>query len=428
MPIATKSLASNIGPVVVLNPDIWDFREFSRPEVTAGRPILFLAHSAFDDLTLMDPVALIDHLVSVLLAARPSGIVSTDDYPGSLIANAVAARLGLPATPMQVALTCQHKYLCRCIQSQCVPQCVPKFFSISLNHSLSHSHLPYPFFMKPIKANFQLFADVVSSSKQLAARIQAARSFINIQASPLNSLMKAYDVKAIGANRFIGESILTGAPLTVEGYAFDGDVRVLGIIDACYYRGTRSYRAFRYPSVLPMDEQTRICEIVTQLMSGLGYTYGPFNIDLLYNKRTRQISIVEVNPRVAVQLADLFEKVDGFNTFATLLDLAAGVEPATPRRSGRYAVAGSFVFRRFADAFVESIKGPEAIESRYPDARANVYYEPGTHLSDDVFQDTRSYVYSIVNLGGRSIGDLYRRARKCHDLLEARFRPIERKR
>ena len=49
--------------------------------------------------------------------------------------------------------------------------------------------------------------------------------------------------------------------------------------------------------------------------------------------------------------------------------------------------------------------------SEFPDARVHVYYRPGQRLSDDNFQDLRSWVYAIVNIGAKDEGELAKRIR-----------------
>ena len=40
-----------------------------------------------------------------------------------------------------------------------------------------------------------------------------------------------------------------------------------------------------------------------------------FNIEMMYDAATDRIGIIEINPRMASQFADLYEKVDGTNSY-----------------------------------------------------------------------------------------------------------------
>ena len=55
----------------------------------------------------------------------------------------------------------------------------------------------------------------------------------------------------------------------------------------------------------------------------------------MYNQENDTIHIIEINPRMCSQFADLFEKVDGTNTYEYALALATGVRPHVSHGNGR---------------------------------------------------------------------------------------------
>ena len=59
-------------------------------------------------------------------------------------------------------------------------------------------------------------------------------------------------------------------------------------------------------------------------MEGLGFDNGLFNIEMTYDAAADRIAIIEINPRMASQFADLYEKVDGTSSYRVLLDIARG--------------------------------------------------------------------------------------------------------
>lgn len=115
---------------------------------------------------------------------------------------------------------------------------------------------------------------------------------------------------------------MTGSQVTLEGYAFRGDVGVLGIVDSIMHPNTVAFRRFEYPSNLPVAVQEKMRAVAICLMRGLGYTHGLFNVEMMCDTRSGTVSVIEVNPRMSSQFVDLFEKVDGINTYEILLDLA----------------------------------------------------------------------------------------------------------
>lgn len=126
-------------------------------------------------------------------------------------------------------------------------------------------------------------------------------------------------------------------------------MEALGVVDSLMFPGTQIFRRFEYPSSLPQGVVARIEDVARRALQTVGFDRGLFNIEFIYDARRDSVHIVEVNPRMASQFADLYEKVDGINTYDILVDLALGRVPAKRRRQGRYKVAVSHVMRRFED-------------------------------------------------------------------------------
>lgn len=105
---------------------------------------------------------------------------------------------------------------------------------------------------------------------------------------------------------------------------------------------------------------------------GIGYDDALFNVEFIYDARSDALHVVEVNPKIASQFTDLFEKVDGASSYRTLLQVALGEEPDFERGRGPFKLAASCVLRRFEDATVLRVPSAAevaALRSRLPDAR-----------------------------------------------------------
>jgi len=168
-------------------------------------------------------------------------------------------------------------------------------------------------------------------------------------------------------------------------------------------------------------------EIAATTMQGLGFDDGIFNIEMMYDAEADRISIIEINPRMASQFADLYEKVDGTNSFSVLLDIAQGRTPRFTRRQGRFEFAASCVLRSFHDSLVVAVPSEADIERLggvYPDIRVELHATPGRKLSDE-FQDGNSYRYGVVNLGGRDLADVLEQFQSCRARLGIELLPIE---
>lgn len=173
-----------------------------------------------------------------------------------------------------------------------------------------------------------------------------------------------------------------------------------------------------------------MADIANLLMSGLGFDNGMFNVEMMYDARENRIAIIEINPRMSSQFADLYEKVDGTNAYEVLLDLGMGIVPTPKRRQGKYRFAASCVMRTFEDGLVAALPCEERlaeIERAYPDIRVEIHATAGRRLSDEL-QDGASYRYGIVSLGGRARADVLSRFETCRAELGIVILPVEAKR
>jgi biotin carboxylase len=372
-----------------------------------------------------DPIDEIERILAKVSGVEIEAVVSTDDYPGSALAAAVAKELGLPGTEPLVNLTCQHKYLSRVAQRAIVPDAVPAFALIDVADGASWPEaLAAPFLVKPVKSFFSIGVEIINSSAELEvckARFAKLDEFF----LPLERLLLRYSGAGIGSERLIGEGLLRGMQVTVEGYAFAGEVSILGVVDSIMFPGTRVFCRFEYPSALSEGVQARMAEIAKTLMRGMGFDNGMFNIEMMYDEHADTIGIIEINPRMSSQFADLYEKIDGTNAYAVLLDIGAGRQPRVTRKDGPHRFAASCVLRTFEDWIVAALPS-DAELGRFaqlePDIRIELHAALGRRLSDDL-QDGHSFRYGIINLGGRDRADVLVKFEACRANLRVSFVP-----
>jgi len=112
-------------------------------------------------------------------------------------------------------------------------------------------------------------------------------------------------------------------------------------------------------------------------------------MEFAWDEETGRICVIELNPRMASQLAVFYEWVDGISPYRMLLELACGEAPGHQRAAPQFRHAASFALRKFDGK-------PLANEMKW----------------------LGSYRYAVVNLAAGSSADLYRR---CHDLRRRLF-------
>ncbi|HZP09176.1 ATP-grasp domain-containing protein [Methyloceanibacter sp.] len=374
-----------------------------------------------------DPHIEVGRILAGLDGTKVAAVVSTDDYPGAALAAIIAQELGLPGPDPRAVLIAQHKYLSRLKQVEAVPEAVPPFFLID---TAEGAELPeercFPLFVKPVKSFFSVGAEKVASRAELVALLPRWRNCDEFFL-PLERMLERYVGGGIGSERLIAEGVLEGVQVTVEGYAFGGRATVMGVVDSIMFPGTIAFSRFDYPSRLPEDVQARMADIAAKAMEALGFDNGLFNIEMMYDARSNRVSIIEINPRMASQFADLYEKVDGTSSYRILLDIAEGREPRFTRREGRHPFASSCVLRTFEDKIVARLPGEEELthlEALHPDIRVELHGQVGQKLSDEL-QDGHSYRYGIVNLGGHDLADVLAKFEAVNAMLGIVLIPAE---
>jgi hypothetical protein len=119
-----------------------------------------------------DPPAMVARLVRKYRDAGLAGVMSSDEYVGAAMAAAVARELRLPHADPAHIVTAQHKLASRRLQKQAVPEAVPDFALVRLATATPEPALPYPFFVKPVKGTFSLFAKRVPDQAALKAHLR----------------------------------------------------------------------------------------------------------------------------------------------------------------------------------------------------------------------------------------------------------------
>jgi len=356
-----------------------------------------------------------------------AGVVGTGDYPGCLLAALVGERLGLPVPPPRVVVQLSHKYYSRCIQREWVPEATPEFVPLNpFSSKPGLERLGFPMFIKPVKGTMSIRARRVNDPREFREAVRFSlqeRLEKHLLLRPYQHLLERYTDGKVAAWFFIGETPLTGVQVTVDGFVEGGRPVVMGIVDSVMYPGTISFQRFEYPSRLPPEVCERMRRIAKRLMEGSGFNHACFNIEMFYDAEWDRVTVIEVNPRMSYQFADLYERVDGVNTYEVQLALAVG-QPAPWRAgAGRDGAAASFVLRRFSDARVTRVPTAEEIarvKERYPDAVVQVLCAPGERLSD-LDQDVGSYRYGIINLGASTREELFARHEQVERMLPFHF-------
>lgn len=406
--------------ILVLFPKEWDRLEFSREEyrdeyefVYAGFDIFRFPQNA--RLLTFDVFRFVNEIVDRFRREKIDGVFSNNEYFGALIAAVVAEKLGLPGTPPAAVLTAQHKFYARQAFARVAPEANPRFIAFPYTVGKREQFpFDFPCFVKPVKATFSVLARRVDRFEDLRRHLSfrpVEKFLIKRLVKPFNDLLPWYTDFRVNAHNMIAEELLPGHQLNVDGYVHEGRLTMLGVIDENMFPGTLTFRNFEYPSRVPPDVQARIRELAARVLEGLGYEHGFFNMELAWDPDTGSLRLVEINPRMASQLACFYEWVDGVLPYLALFDLAVGRAPRLNRSAPRYRHAASFALRKFDGkplAIHPSAEQIERVRREYPEARLMLYLKRGGSLAREM-KWLGSYRYAVVNLAAGSAEESHRR-------------------
>jgi biotin carboxylase len=342
-----------------------------------------------------------------------AGVMTSSDYPGALGAAALAAELGLPGAPLAAVFASAHKYTARQVAARVVPECTPAF---ALVDPEARSTWPraYPVFVKPVRGSFSLFARRVENEAELA-RLFASPALAEYRAYALEPFRRfaRHAGFAPPAELFLAEEVLTGNQVTLEGVVCAGRIEVLGIVDTLKHPQHASFARFEAPSALPDGVQARMIDLARRLVPALGLEHTLFNLELFHDAEHDRIGLIELNPRLCGQFADLYEKLAGRSGYEVALAVATG-EPVPAPRLARFACAASVPLRTFTSTRVRTAPDAArraAVEARYPGTLVWSECREGEELrvAADV-EDGSSVRYGILNLGASSQSSLLEKA------------------
>ena len=369
------------------------------------------------------------------LAAQASkqgwqAVSSQHEQFGALAAALLAQKMGWPGTCPKAVAACQHKLYARQILDRVAPEANVKFTRLSCAYGEDVPQgLQYPAFVKPVKAAFSVLAQIVRSREDLQAftRFGAYELWvIKHLVRPFEEVCERLLPEAGTAHSMLLEEPVRGQQYSLDGVAFAGEIKPLGVVDSIMYPGTQAFMRFDYPSRLPPDAQAQALEVAKKFLNAVGFTHGMFNMEFFYDTATQTLKVIEFNPRMASQFSDLYRRVDGLNLHAMALELAHGRDPwALPREVSTAGAASSFVYRVFDERAshlpqriptMPSRIQNEQLLSHFPDSLFLQFPKAGHSLARD-FKWLGSYRYGILHLSGRDVHDLQERCQRASGIL-----------
>jgi len=156
-----------------------------------------------------------------------AGVASTNEQYGALLAAILARELGLPGSDPAAIIRAQHKYYARLALAAALPEANPAFSLLPYafaNASVATADpgLPYPFFVKPVKAAFSVLARRVDNAQDLQQHLTFypwETHIIKRLVRPFSDLMRQYTEFTVDP-----QHMRICAPAWRRGHRIDVDV------------------------------------------------------------------------------------------------------------------------------------------------------------------------------------------------------------
>ncbi len=362
-------------------------------------------------------------------------IVSYWDFPATIMLPTLRNAAGLATTSTESILRCEHKYWSRLIQREVVPELIPGVaaFNPFTENPLSQINLDFPFWIKPVKAHSSILGFRIDNQADFTAAIPQIKERIGRFSDPFNFLFERADVPpeiaAVNGSYCLAEEIISAKnQCTLEGYVYNGEPRIYGVVDSLREENPSSFSRYHYPSRLPAEVRQQMSEVAVRVIRRTGLNNEPFNIEFFHDPATGRISLLEINPRISKSHCPLFFLVDGASHQQVMVELALGIQPEYPCKQGVYPIATKFMVRRYCgDAMVRRVPNRaeiEALQREIDGVFVVVWAREGTRLSDFADSDSYSFEYANIFVGGGSEEELLEKYLACLQRLPFEFEPM----
>ncbi|WP_372985651.1 acetyl-CoA carboxylase biotin carboxylase subunit family protein [Marinobacter sp.] len=362
------------------------------------------------------------------------GIVGYWDFPVSTLLPLLRKPYDLASPSLESVLKCEHKYWSRLEQRRVIPDFIPDFCAVDpfADDYRQQITLDYPFWIKPIKSASSYLGFKVRNDSELDHAIQRIRDGIARYGNPFNYVLQFAQlpdkVARIHGNWCLAEQIISkGRQCTLEGYVYDGEVTVYGIVDSIREGKHRSsFSRYQYPSSIPRRVQQQMISVIDRFLRHIDFDNGPFNAEFYWSSSDR-ISLLEVNTRISKSHCPLFQKVDGHAHHKVMVELALGEKPDFPARQGQFRIAAKFMWRTYENAIVKKVPDARSLaklKEQFPESDIELHIEPGMKLSSLADQDSYSYEIAVIFLGAQSQQELLQKYRDIQGLMDIELEPL----
>ncbi|MCK4265396.1 ATP-grasp domain-containing protein [Candidatus Babeliales bacterium] len=336
-------------------------------------------------------------------------------------------KIGAQAPALKSVLSCQNKFISRMKMLNSIPDNIPDF--VLLSPDRVKKDFNFPLFVKPVRSRLSSFVGEVNSKKELRYFLRCAQKGVNTINKFYSELLKLGEFQhryLDTHNNFLGESVLKGEQITVEGYVFNNKFKFFGIVHSLLMPNKISLYRFDYPYSFGEGLDKKIYYIVEKVLRGFELNNSSFNVELMVDSTKGDVFVIEAHSGLSLQFVSLIHNVTGYSPFEVACDLVVGKEPEFKKLNTKYNVASSCCLRQEKDCLVVGAPDSDkvkAIGSKYDNVTVQSLVDQGRRLSEYP-QDSKTFRYAIINIPGKNLDEIKKTLDDIVQDLDYTFEPI----
>ena len=256
----------------------------------------------------------------------------------NLIAAVVCQNLNLFGPSLESVLQCFHKFYGREIDSY-----PPGYSFVQLENEKKVSidqatlnTLTFPVFMKPVCSSYGMFCAPVDTPEQLeqvcTELATAYQPYWQMYSTFFQEFVDAtkYPLAVTSQVPLLVEELISGEPLTCDGFIYKGEINFLGLVDTVE-APNGSVDCYIFPSQVSEFQKQAIYERVTNFIQNSGLDNSFFSAEFWLQGQTPPI-LIEMNARMSATFSFLYKQSINFNLPLAALKLAQGICPQIPKQ------------------------------------------------------------------------------------------------
>ncbi|NES76143.1 MULTISPECIES: SMP-30/gluconolactonase/LRE family protein [unclassified Okeania] len=255
----------------------------------------------------------------------------------NLVAAIVCEKLNLFGPRFESVVQCFHKFYARKIDSYAPGYSVVQWENegkLTIDEQIL-TKLKFPLFVKPVCSSYGMFCGKINKPEQLpelcnnlAKNYQPWWQMYQVLFQEFIDSRK-YPLATTSQVPLLVEEMVSGQPLTCDGFVYQGQVHFVGLVDTLEAEDG-SVDCYIFPAQVSCKQQQNIYARVTNFIQDSGLDNSFFSAEFWLQGQDTPI-LIEINARMSATFGFLYQQSLNFNLPKAALKLAQGICPQAPQ-------------------------------------------------------------------------------------------------